>query len=41
MRLTVKADYAIRALAELAARAQDDAPMTAEEISEAQGIPRR
>jgi Rrf2 family protein len=41
MRLTVKADYAIRALAELAARAQDGTPMTAEEISEAQGIPHR
>ncbi len=41
MRLTVKADYAIRALAELAARTQDGRPMTAEEISEAQGIPHR
>ena len=41
MRLTVKADYAIRALAELAARAQDATPMTAEEMSEAQGIPHR
>jgi Rrf2 family protein len=41
MRLTVKADYAIRALAELAARAQDSTPMTAEEISDAQAIPRR
>jgi Rrf2 family protein len=41
MRLTVKADYAIRALAELAARAPDGTPMTAEEISEAQGIPHR
>jgi Rrf2 family protein len=41
MRLTVKSDYAIRALAELAARAQDGTPMTAEEIAEAQGIPRR
>jgi Rrf2 family protein len=41
MRLTVKAEYAIRALAELSARAPDGTPMTAEEISEAQGIPRR
>jgi Rrf2 family protein len=41
MRLTVKADYAIRALAELAARGQAGAPVTAEEISDAQGIPRR
>ncbi len=41
MRLTVKADYAIRALAELAAGAGEGAPMTAEEISQAQGIPRR
>ncbi len=41
MRLTVKADYAIRALAELAARGQEGTPVTAEEISDAQGIPRR
>src|ERR1700761_2205984 len=41
MRLTVKADYAIRALAELAARGQDGTTVTAEEISDAQDIPRR
>jgi Rrf2 family protein len=41
MRLTVKSDYAIRALAELAARAQAGTPMTAEELAEAQHIPRR
>jgi Rrf2 family protein len=41
MRLTVKADYAIRALAELAARSQDGTPVTAEELADAQEIPRR
>jgi Rrf2 family protein len=41
MRLTVKSDYAIRALAELAARAQSGTPMTAEDLAEAQHIPRR
>jgi Rrf2 family protein len=39
VRLTVKADYAIRALAELAARS-DGAPVKAEELGEAQNIPR-
>ena len=41
MRLTVKSDYAIRALAELAARSEDGRPVTAEELADAQGIPRR
>src|ERR1700678_3981415 len=41
MRLTVKSDYAIRALAELAARSQSGAPVTAEELADAQEIPRR
>jgi Rrf2 family protein len=41
MRLTVKSDYAIRALAELAARSRGETLVTAEELAEAQGIPRR
>jgi Rrf2 family protein len=41
MRLTVKSDYAIRALAELAARSEDGRPVTAEELADAQDIPRR
>jgi Rrf2 family protein len=41
MRLTVKSEYAIRALAELATRSQDGKLVTAEELAEAQGIPRR
>jgi Rrf2 family protein len=42
MRLTVKSDYAIRALAELAARSSPDGtPVTAEELADAQDIPRR
>jgi Rrf2 family protein len=41
MRLTVKSEYAIRALAELAARSQDGKLVTAEELAQAQGIPRR
>jgi Rrf2 family protein len=41
MRLTVKSDYAIRALAELAARSDGSTPVTAEELADAQGIPRR
>jgi Rrf2 family protein len=41
MRLTVKSDYAIRALAELAARSHGGTLVTAEELAEAQGIPRR
>jgi Rrf2 family protein len=41
MRLTVKSDYAIRALAELAARSTDGSLVTAEELADAQGIPRR
>jgi Rrf2 family protein len=41
MRLTVKSEYAIRALAELAARSQDGKLVTAEELADAQGIPRR
>jgi len=39
VRLTVKADYAIRALAELAARS-DGKPIKAEELADAQNIPR-
>jgi Rrf2 family protein len=39
MRLTVKADYAIRALAELAARS-DGSHVKAEELADAQNIPR-
>ena len=39
MRLTLKADYAIRALAELAARS-DGRPVKAEELADAQNIPR-
>jgi Rrf2 family protein len=39
VRLTLKADYAIRALAELAARS-DGAPVKAEELADAQNIPR-
>jgi Rrf2 family protein len=39
VRLTVKADYAIRAMAELAARS-DGTPIKAEELAEAQDIPR-
>jgi Rrf2 family protein len=41
MRLTVKSDYAIRALAELAARSKGGSLVTAEELAEAQNIPRR
>ncbi len=41
MRLTVKSDYAIRALAELATRSGDRTPVTADELAEAQEIPRR
>jgi Rrf2 family protein len=39
VRLTVKADYAIRAMAELAARSEG-APVKAEELADAQSIPR-
>ncbi|QKW48213.1 RrF2 family transcriptional regulator [Streptomyces buecherae] len=39
MRVTAKTDYAVRAMAELAAA--DGAPLTAEEISARQGIPMR
>jgi Rrf2 family protein len=39
VRLTLKADYAIRALAELAARS-DGRPVKAEELADAQNIPR-
>jgi Rrf2 family protein len=41
MRLTVKSDYAIRALAELAARSTAGSLVTAEELADAQGIPKR
>jgi len=40
VRLTTKSDYAIRALAELAARS-DGKPVTAEDLAIAQGIPWR
>jgi len=41
MRLTVKSDSAIRALAELAARSTGGSLVTAEELASAQNIPRR
>jgi Rrf2 family protein len=41
MRLTVKSDYAIRALAELAARSDGTTPVRAAELSDAQDIPLR
>jgi Rrf2 family protein len=41
MRLTVKSEYAIRALAELAARSHGGTLVTAEELAGAQDIPRR
>jgi Rrf2 family protein len=41
MRLTVKSDYAIRALAELAVRSTRGSLVTAEELATAQSIPRR
>jgi Rrf2 family protein len=41
MRLTLKSDYAIRALAELATRSRGGTLVTAEELADAQGIPRR
>ena len=41
MRLTVKSDYAIRALAELAARSDGKTPVRAAELSDAQDIPLR
>lgn len=40
MRISARADYAVRASAELAAR-EDDAPVAAEEIARHQGIPHR
>ena len=39
MRATAKADYAVRAAAELAAAADDGGPMKAERIAQAQAIP--
>ena len=41
MRLTVKSDYAIRALAELTVRSRGGTLVTAEQMADAQGIPRR
>jgi Rrf2 family protein len=41
MRLTVRSDYAIRALAELAARSDGTTPVRAADLSEAQDIPIR
>jgi Rrf2 family protein len=37
----VKSDYAIRSLVELAARSDGSTPIKAEELADAQGIPRR
>ena len=39
MRISAKADYAVRAAAELAAAADEDRPVKAERIAVAQGIP--
>lgn len=39
VRLSAKADYALRASAELAAAAQYGAPLTREQIARAQGVP--
>jgi Rrf2 family protein len=39
MRISAKADYAVRAMAELGGAAGDDKPMNAERIATAQGIP--
>ena len=41
MRLTVKSDYAIRALAALTVRSRGGTLVTAEQMADAQGIPRR
>jgi Rrf2 family protein len=39
MRISAKADYAVRAVAELAAAADGDKPVKAERVATAQGIP--
>ena len=39
MRISAKADYAVRAAAELAAASDEDGPVKAERIATAQGIP--
>ena len=39
MRISAKADYAVRAAAELAGASDDDRPVKAERIATAQGIP--
>lgn len=41
MRISAKADYAVRAAIELAAAADDDGPVKGERISEAQDVPLR
>ena len=41
MRISAKADYAVRAALELAAVADDDQPVKAESIATAQGIPHK
>jgi Rrf2 family protein len=41
VRISAKADYAVRAALELAARRDDDEPLKAEAIAAAQGIPPR
>jgi Rrf2 family protein len=40
VRITAKADYAVRAAAELAAAQSDDRPVKGERLAAAQGIPR-
>jgi Rrf2 family protein len=40
VRITAKADYAVRAAAELAAAQSDDLPVKGERLAAAQGIPR-
>jgi Rrf2 family protein len=41
VRISAKADYAVRAAAELAAAESDGKPVKGEELSRAQGIPRK
>ena len=40
MRISAKADYAVRALLEIACRAEPGAPVTSDEVAAAQQIPR-
>ena len=39
MRVSAKADYALRALIEIAVRTDGDVPVSAEQLGKAQGIP--